>query len=250
MSDLSGRIALVTGAASGIGEATARALVEAGAVTYRSDLEQAKPGSPTSLRLDVREEADWEAAVGTILGQEGRLDVLVHSAGVSGASPLADTTLEEWRRVLRTNLDGTFLALKHGIRAMRPTGGAIVVIGSVSGIHPSAGAAAYSTSKAAVGMLVRTAAKEVRDAQPPIRINALSPGGVRTPLWRSMAFFEGLVAQLGSEEAAFEAMEEHGGDRFAHPADIANVVRFLVSDGARHITGVDLPVDAGYVLGK
>jgi NAD(P)-dependent dehydrogenase (short-subunit alcohol dehydrogenase family) len=252
---LAGRVVLVTGAASGIGAATVRLLAAQGAVTYSADLAAADAGSADSadlranhIRLDVRGESEWETAIASILERAGRLDALVHSAGIAAASPIADTTLAEWRQVLSTNLDGTFLAIKHGIRAMKEAGGAIVVIGSASGIRPSAGAAAYSTSKAAVSMLVRAAAKECREAEIPIRINAISPGGVKTPLWRAMPFFADLVALHGSEEAAFEAMEAHGGDRFASPEQIADGIVFLVSDAASHITGAELPIDDGYTL--
>ena len=255
---LAGRVALITGAASGIGEATAQVLAAHGAVTYCADLNTAEaevgarldpPTSQTTrIQLDVREEADWERAIATVLEQKGRLDVLVHAAGIAAASPLADTTMAEWHQVLATNLDGSFLAIKHGIRAMREAGGTIVVVGSASGIRPSAGAAAYSASKAAVGMLVRAAAKECREEKLPIRINAVSPGGVKTPLWRAMPFFQDLVELHGSEEAAFAAMEAHGGDRFANPEQIAQGVLFLVSDAASHVTGVELPIDDGYTL--
>lgn len=258
MDSLSGRVALVTGASSGIGAATAALLVEHGAVVYGADLNVAEPQGPkradstvgrlVSLRLDVREEADWESAVSTVLGERERLDILVHAAGISGASPLAETSLAEWRRVLTTNLDGGFLAIKHGIRAMGDAEGAIVVVGSVSGIRPSAGAAAYCSSKAALSMLARVAAKECREGEIPIRINVVSPAGVRTPLWRTMPFFQDLVAQYGSEDAAFAAMEASGGGRFAEPEEIAEAVLFFVSDAARHITGVELPVDGGYIL--
>ena len=152
---LSDRVALVTGASSGIGAATAELLAAHGAIIYGADLkteidDSESPGSPGSpinaLRLDVREEADWETAIATILGRQKRLDILVHAAGISAASPLADTTFAEWRRVLATNLDGSFLAMKHGVRAMSSAGGAIVVIGSASGIRPPVGAIAYATS--------------------------------------------------------------------------------------------------------
>jgi len=166
-------------------------------------------GSETSrtipIRLDVREEEGWERAVSEVLESQGHLDVLVHAAGIAAASPLAETTLAEWRRVLSTNLDGSFLAIKHGVQAMREAGGAIVVIGSASGIRASAGAAAYSTSKAAVSMLVRSAAKECRESGIPVRINTVSPGGVKTPLWRAMPFFRDLVELHGSEDGAFAA---------------------------------------------
>jgi NAD(P)-dependent dehydrogenase (short-subunit alcohol dehydrogenase family) len=131
---------------------------------------------------------------------------------------------------------------------MGESGGSIVAIGSVSGVRPSAGAAAYSTSKAGVGMLVRAAARECQELGVPVRVNAVSPGGVKTPLWRGMDFFSDLVERHGSEEAAFAAMEEHGGHRFAEPEEVAEAVAFLLSDAARHITGVELPVDGGYIL--
>jgi NAD(P)-dependent dehydrogenase (short-subunit alcohol dehydrogenase family) len=198
--------------------------------------------------MDVRLESDWERAMGAVIERSGRLDVLVHAAGISSASPLPETTFEEWRRVLSTNLDASFLALKHGIRAMRDSGGAIVLLGSASGVRPSAGAAAYSTSKAAVSMLAKAAAKECRESRLSVRINVLSPGGVRTPLWEAMPFFQELVRQHGSPEAAFAALEAEGGGPFMEPDDIARSVLFLVSDASLHVTGIDLVVDDGYVL--
>lgn len=240
---MKGRIALVTGAASGIGAATTELLERRGATPLRADL--ALTGDE---RLDVTIEADWERRVGEVLARHGRLDLLVHAAGISSGSPLVETSLADWRRVMAVNLDGAFLAVKHGIRAMLPTGGAIVLVGSASGVRPAAGAAAYSASKAGLTMLMRTAAKEYRDREPPIRINAVSPAGVKTPLWSSMPFFRELVQQTGSEEAAYAAMEKSGGGRFLSPDEVAESILFLGSDQATRITGVDLPVDAGYIL--
>lgn len=258
LADLSGRVALVTGAGSGIGAATAELLATHGAVVYRADLkltrvldfEQADSTDLqlTNLRFDVREEAEWESAVATVHRQQGRLDILVHAAGISAACLLAETTLAEWRRVFATNLDGTFLAIKHGIRGMRDAGGTIVVFGSASGIRPAAGAAAYSTSKAAVSMLARAAAKECRENKLPIRINVVSPAGVKTPMWRDMPFFQELIRRHGSEDAAFTALEGEGSGRLAEPEEIAQSVLFLVSDAAIQVTGVELPVDGGYIL--
>ena len=255
MSDLTGKIALVTGAASGIGAAVSARLRIGGAQVYGADLKPPAAGGLSgpdsrarSITLDVREEADWIAATETILANHGRLDILVNCVGVTAGTPLAETTLAEWRHVLSTNLDGAFLGTKHGIRAMRTAGGAIVHVGSASGIRPAAGAAAYSTSKAALRMLVRTAAKECRDARLAIRINVVSPAGVKTPMWRTMPFFQELVRTHGSEDGAYAAMEAAGGGRFIEPDAVARVVCFLASDEAQHITGVDVPVDEGYVL--
>lgn len=253
---LAGRTALVTGAASGIGAATARRLAAEGASVWCADLDElaarkvARAISPEGLAraiaLDVRDEEAWSRAMAK-LAESGRLDILVHAAGISAASALHETTLEEWRRVLATNLDGAFLALRHGLRAMDPHGGAIVVLGSASGIRPAPGAAAYSTSKAALRTLVQVAAKECTQRALRVRVNLVSPAGVKTPMWSAMPFFQDLVRQHGSEEAAFTALAAPGG-RFAEPEEVADAILFLVSDSAVHVTGVELPVDGGYVL--
>jgi 3(or 17)beta-hydroxysteroid dehydrogenase len=255
MSDFAGKVALVTGAASGIGAAVAARLAASGAEVYCADLNcqgaevvaSSKPKAH-AIDLDVREEAAWVAAMEAVLASGRQLDVLVNCVGVSAASPLPDTTLAEWRHVLATNLDGAFLGTKHGIRAMRAAGGVIIHVGSASGIRPTPGAAAYSTSKAGLRMLVSTAAKECRDAGLAIRVNLVSPAGVKTPMWRSMSFFQELTRKLGSEEAAYDAMATGGGGRFIEPDEVARVVCFLASENAQHVTGVELPVDDGYVL--
>jgi NAD(P)-dependent dehydrogenase (short-subunit alcohol dehydrogenase family) len=255
MNDFADKLALVAGAGSGIGAAVAARLAAAGAQVYCADLDRyaaevvaARAPGAHGIALDVREETAWAAAIETILAAGRQLDILVNCVGVSAASPLPDTPFAEWRHVLATNLDGAFLGTKHGIRAMRISGGVIVHVGSASGIRAAAGAAAYSTSKAGLRMLVRTAAKECRDAGLAIRINLVSPAGVKTPMWRSMPFFQELSRRLGSEEAAYEAMTQSGGGRFIEPDAVARVVCFLASDHARHVTGVELPVDDGYIL--
>jgi 2-keto-3-deoxy-L-fuconate dehydrogenase len=255
MSDFAGKVALVTGAASGIGAAVSARLQAAGAKVYCADLNldgarAVASASPDSrqIALDVRDEGAWEAATETILLASQRLDILVNCAGISAGSPLAETSLAEWRRVLATNLDGAFLATRSGIRAMRARGGVIVHVGSASGIKPAPGAAAYSTSKAGLRMLVKTAAKECRDAGLDIRVNVVSPAGVKTPMWGSMPFFQELVARTGSEDLAYAEMSIAGGGSFIEPDAVAGAVCFLVSDDARHVTGVEFPIDDGYVL--
>lgn len=251
-----GQVALVTGAASGIGAACARLLAREDAFVYCADLDLAgardvarEIGKRRALpvALDVTSEDDWTALLEAVHRTHPHLTALVHAAGISAASPLTRTTLDEWRRVLAVNLDGAFLATRHGIADMAQQGGAIVVIGSASGIQPAPGAAAYSTSKAAVAMLVRAAAKECRADGVPVRVNAVSPGGVKTPMWRSMSFFQDLVAEHGSEEEAFTALAG-AGPAFATPEEIAEVVLFLLSPAAAQVTGVEVAADGGYVL--
>ena len=245
--DLSGRVVLVTGAASGIGAAVASLLRASGAKVYSADIAPigSPLGDPAALALDVREEADWVRSINAVVAN-AQLDALVNCVGVAAGGALQDTSLAEWRRVLAINLDGAFLATKHGIRVMQKKGGCIVHVGSASGIRPAAGAAAYSTSKAALRMLVQTAAKECRQAGWPIRINLVSPAGVKTSMWRTMPFFQELVREHGSEDAAFAAMTKAGGGEFVEPEAVARVACFLLTDAAQHITGVDLPVDDGY----
>jgi NAD(P)-dependent dehydrogenase (short-subunit alcohol dehydrogenase family) len=250
----------VTGAASGIGRETACQLAAEGASVCCADLNESKVEQTAALiaqvgrtasahRLDVSVEAEWEAIVQRILATHGRLDLLVNSAGISAAAPVAEMAYADWRRLLSVNLDGAFLATKHGIRAMRTAGGSIVHISSASGVKASAGACAYSASKAGLCMLSRTAAKECRDQGIPVRVNTVCPGGVKTPMWTTMPFFQELIQKTGSEEAAFDALAGGGpGGRFAEPVDVVHAILFLASDEARFVNGVDLLVDAGYVL--
>jgi NAD(P)-dependent dehydrogenase (short-subunit alcohol dehydrogenase family) len=145
-------------------------------------------------------------------------------------------------------LDGAFLGTKHASRAMRETGGSIVHVSSASGIKAAAGAAAYSASKAGLCMLVKAAAKECREQGLAIRVNTVCPGGVKTPMWSTMSFFRDLVQRLRSEEAAFASLASGSGGSFAEPNDVVAAILFLASDDARFVNGVDLLVDAGYVL--
>jgi NAD(P)-dependent dehydrogenase (short-subunit alcohol dehydrogenase family) len=156
-------------------------------------------------------------------------------------------SLGEWRRVLAVNLDGVFLGTKHGIRAMRAGGGgSIVNVASVSGIRPFAGAAAYGAGKAAVRLLSRVAALECQDAKNGVRVNVVTPGGVKTPMWQGMAFFRDLMAEHGGAEQAFAAMAGSVPSRqFFAAEEVARTVLYLASDESSHLSGVEIVMDRG-----
>ncbi|MBX7218845.1 MAG: SDR family oxidoreductase [Blastocatellia bacterium] len=251
---------LVTGAASGIGQATALAFGQAGALVWCADLRLEKVeetarhiatsgGTGHAIQLDVTAETDWEKAVEAIFQASGRLDVLVNSAGISHAAPIAEMPLEDWRRVLAINLDGTFLGTKHAVRAMRQAGGsgAIINISSASGLKAAPGASAYCASKAAVIMFSQAVAKECIAHGDRIRVNCICPAGVKTPMWESMPFFQELVTQSGSVAGAYAMLAKDALEgRFAEAAEIAQAALYLASDAAKYVTGTELVVDGGF----
>jgi NAD(P)-dependent dehydrogenase (short-subunit alcohol dehydrogenase family) len=251
------KIALLTGAGSGIGRATATLFASEGATVFAADLSAqaaqavtaeilSRGGKATPLCLDVADEAAWQEATEHIRAAHQRLDILVNNAGVSFAKPVADTSLVEWRQVLAVNLDGVFLGTKYGIQAMK-LGGSIVNVASVSGIKPFAGASAYGAGKAAVRLLSKIAAIECQDAKNGVRINVVTPGGVKTPMWQSMDFFRGLVAEHGGTEEAFAAMAGAvPSQEFFSADEVAQTILYLGSGASAHLTGVELVMDRGH----
>lgn len=251
-------VVLITGAASGIGLATARRLAADGArALILLDRDEAAlnalgnelDGGPALFlcRQDVADEAAWDGIEHGIQHHWQGLDAVVVNAGISEACPIVDLSLETWRRVMSINLDGAFLTLRAGMRLLRD-GGAAVVISSASATKAEPGIGAYGASKAALLQLARVAAKE--GAPRGVRVNAILPGGVETPIWRTMPFFADLVAETGSEQAAFERMAGFATPlgHYAKPEEIAGQIAFLLSDAARSITGAALTVDGGYTL--
>lgn len=255
---VAGKVALVTGAASGIGRATAQRLASEGARVVVTDVNEAggqetvaaigsAGGQAVWQPLDVTAEAAWEAAMAGVPAAWGPLDVLVANAGISFAKPVADMTLDEWRRVMAINLDGVFLGVKHGVRAMRRgRGGSIVIVGSASGIKATPGASAYGASKAALRLFAKAVALECRQAGDGIRVNCIHPAGVATPMWKSMPFWDDLLAQHGDEAAVWRALGN--GERFAEPAEIATAILYLASDESAYVNGADLVIDNGYTV--
>lgn len=248
--DFSGRTALVTGAASGIGAATARWLDGQGLGTLilldRDEAGLAALDLACKVQRvagDVSDPSLWDA-----LEEQGTaIDHAVVNAGIAGGRPIAETRLSEWRKIMAVNLDGAFLSLRTALRLMRD-GGSIVVTASVSGVKAEPGTAAYGASKAAVIQLAKVAAKEA--APRGIRVNAIAPGGVDTPIWDKVPFFRALKQEHGSRAEAIDAMAKMATPlgRYAQADEVAAQIGFLLSDAAATITGSVLVSDGGYSL--
>ncbi len=250
MSDFTGKTILITGAASGIGLAVARHLDAQGAgrlVLADRDASalDALAFSSTVERIagDVTDEGLWDDLAPRLAG----LDHAVINAGVAGAGSIADLAFAEWRHILSVNLDGAFLTMRAALRAMAGRGGSIVATSSAAGIKPEPGVAAYGASKAALIHLVKVAAKE--GAADRIRVNAIAPAGVETPVWDAVPMFAERAAAIGRDAAFAElaAMATPLG-RYAKPEEIAGQIAFLLSDAAALITGTVLVSDGGYTL--
>lgn len=249
--DFSGRTVLVTGAASGIGAATAALLAAQGArmaVLIDRDAERlagTEVGCEAEkLAGDVADPAFWDG----IAGHLPAIDHAVINAGIAAGAPIGVMGFDEWRDVLRVNLDGAFLSLKAVLARMRD-GGSVVLTASVAGVKAEPGTAAYGCSKAGVIQLARVAAKEC--APRGIRVNAVAPGGVDTPIWDQTPFFTDLVREHGGDrDAAMDAMAKMATPlgRYATAPEIAGQIAFLLSDAAATITGTVLVSDGGYSL--
>jgi len=252
----SGKTVLVSGAASGIGAAFARLAAAEGAAGLAlldrdgeglAALGSELPCPTLTTAGDVGEAAAWAAFEARIAERFGAIDLALANAGIGHAmKPIAELEPEAFARVVSVNLIGAFLTLRTGLRLMRD-GGAIVLVASSMGVKPSPGTAGYGASKSALLQLARIAALEA--APRGIRVNAISPGGVETPLFRGQDFFDGLVAQTGSESGAFAALASRTPlGRYASAGETAGLIAFLMSDEAAQITGANLVADAGMTL--
>lgn len=238
MGRVEGKICLVTGAASGIGAATAALLAREGGAVVRTDL---KAGDGIAAH-DVTREADWERVIEDVMARHGGLDVLVNNAGVAGPrATLDETTLEQWRAVIGPNLDGVFLGVKHGIRAMKRTGrgGSIINISSILGLIGLPFSGPYAASKGGVRLLTKVAAMEMAAAKTGIRVNSVHPGYIRTPLVESR-----LSGPDGAAMAERIRRVQPTGEMGA-PEDVAEAVLYLASDASKFVTGSELVVDGG-----
>ncbi len=250
LQDFTGRSALVTGAASGIGAACARALAARGAAKLvlvdvdAAGMEVLDLGACEVHRIvgSVADEGLWVGLDPLLAG----LDHAVVNAGIGSGGPLAEVSLAEWRRVMAVNLDGAFLTLGHSLRAMAGKSGSVVVVASTTGLKPVPGIGPYGVSKAAVAHMARIAAAE--NAKKGIRINAIAPGGVDTAIWESGADFNASVAAIGREATIARMAKTTPLGRFASSEEMADSILYLLSDAAANITGHVMVSDGGFTL--
>ncbi|MBS0517447.1 MAG: SDR family oxidoreductase [Proteobacteria bacterium] len=251
MSELSDRVAIVTGGASGIGAASARLLQAAGATVIVADLSEAKGGVGRFVAHDVASEESWKSLLADVLKHEGRLDIMVNNAGVSGGpGSIETTTVEDWQRVQAINSEGVFLGCRYAIDGMKRTGpgkpaskGSIVNISSIAGLIGSAGPLAYTASKGAVRLLTKSVALYCAEKKYDIRCNSVHPGGVDT------AIFNPLWQAVGHEQGKAFIGANHPIGRMAEPDELGEAVLWLASDRSSFVTGAEIVADGGITAG-
>jgi NAD(P)-dependent dehydrogenase (short-subunit alcohol dehydrogenase family) len=262
-----GKVALVTGGASGIGEAVSELLAREGASVAVTDVDDLRgPGVVAGIKKaggeaifihqDVTSEARWIEVVAEVEKRYGRLDILVSNAGIAIAVPsITDMTLEDWRRQNAINLDGVFLSVKHCLPLMRKTsmqkdcGGSIIMVSSLAGLRGAPGLSAYSATKGGVRLFAKSIAMECASAGDGIRVNSVHPGIIDTPIWGKIpteAAGRGQNAPIDPEERAKLATPL---GRAGHAAEIANGVLYLASDASSYVTGSELVIDGGMNAG-
>jgi 3(or 17)beta-hydroxysteroid dehydrogenase len=252
MDRVKGKVAIITGAASGLGEADALLLAKEGAKVVVADINEVngnkvaeeiegEGGESIFVKHDVTSEKDWENLIKKTLVKFGKLDVLVNNAGIQIIKEVEDISLEEWRRLMSVNLDGVFLGTKHAIKAMKESGGgSIINMSSAAGIVGTIdNTSAYCASKGAVRLFTKAAALECSKAgrNYNIRINSVHPGVIETPM----------VAAMAQDKAVKERMESiHPIGFIGKPIDIAYAILYLASDESRMVTGAEMVVDGGW----
>ncbi|MEM9668294.1 MAG: SDR family oxidoreductase [Pseudomonadota bacterium] len=275
MTDFNGQVAIVTGAASGIGQAAAMKLARAGAIVLATDIDTSgvketaamivsDGGKCETHEQDVANEETWDAVFekGAALG---KISTLVNNAGVAVAGPIEDLSLEDWQRQMAINVDSVFLGTRAAIRAMKETGGgSIINISSVAGLQGSMGLSAYCASKGSVRLFSKAAAVEAAKLGYNIRVNSVHPGIIETPIWQKS--ITGVTHTIKDENqlnlltggvgvganaidaAAFGSMVAPLG-RAGHPDEVGDLILFLASPASAYMTGQEFVIDGGMTAG-
>jgi NAD(P)-dependent dehydrogenase (short-subunit alcohol dehydrogenase family) len=255
MARVSGKVALVTGAASGIGRACAEILAREGAEVILTDVQASgeevavtirnSGGKARFIHHDVASESEWIDVIASVEKQSGRLDILVNNAGIAVAGLIHELTLDAWRRQMAVNVDGVFLGVKTALPLMRKSaGGSIINISSIAGLRGAANLSAYCTSKGAVRLFTKSVALECAAMQDGIRCNSVHPGLIETPIWAQVVPGSNEPMDLDAAATLRVPLRRKG-----WPDDIAKVVLFLASDDSGYMTGEEVVVDGGMTVG-
>ncbi len=245
MDRVAGKVAIVTGAASGMGKADAQLLAAHGASVVVADLNEADGQAVAAaiganaifMRLNVTDEDNWKSVIAATVEKFGRLDILVNNAGIIALGTIVDTTLESWRLVNSVNSDGVFLGCKHAIPVMAQSGGgSIINMSSVAAIHGQSFVAAYTASKGAVRALTKSIAMYCKEQKNGIRCNSIHPDGVKTPMVVKVA-----TGKETATQADLDALSKFG--NMCEPEDIAHLVLYLASDESRFVNGAEMLID-------
>jgi NAD(P)-dependent dehydrogenase (short-subunit alcohol dehydrogenase family) len=249
---LDGRVGIITGAASGIGAATARVLAREGARLVLTDLDDAAGTAlaedigATYLHHDVTDEDVWPDVIAAA-EELGRLDIMVANAGIGIMGVAIEMSLKDWRRQMAINVDGVFLSVKYCIPAMRRAGngGSIIMLSSVAGLRGSAGLAGYSATKGAVRLFAKSMALECALAGDGIRVNSVHPGIIATPIWGKLPPGQNQPIDAYAMAKTIVPLGNAG-----EAEDIANGILYLASDLSSHVTGSELVIDGGMTAGR
>ncbi len=252
-----GKVALVTGGASGIGRGCAEKLAAEGATVVVTDMQDDKGaetvvaiaksgGHAEYLHHDATDEAAWESVIAQLKARHGRLDILVNNAGIAIPGSVIEMSLADWRKQTAINLDGVFLGTKHSIPLMRLSGdgGSIINMSSVAGLKGSAILAGYCATKGGVRLFTKAVAMECANAKDGIRVNSVHPGIIETPIWLSILNPGATGTNAPPDLDAMSNMAVPLGVK-GYPEDIANGVLWLASDESRYVTGAELVIDGG-----
>jgi NAD(P)-dependent dehydrogenase (short-subunit alcohol dehydrogenase family) len=259
---VAGKVALVTGGASGIGEACSLTLAREGAAVVITDIDVARGttlvetitasgGKAIFLQQDVTNEARWAEVVAEIEKTSGRLDILVSNAGIGIMVPILEMTLADWKRQIAINLDGVFLSVKYCVPAMRRAGhgGSIIMMSSIAGLRGSVGLSGYCATKGGVRLFAKSVALECAFAQDGIRVNSVHPGVIDTPIWGKIPTgAEGAQNNRPIDPSERSLWMIPLGE-LGTAQDIADGVLYLASDLSKHVTGTELIIDGGITSG-